>query len=218
MAWKLLPTDYTNAIWTGLKKYILINNDDDTISLQDVTNYTNREQSFFGAKEANRMNEALNTIMSMVENGTDLYEAFQIYFAEQKSLFEASADSTKADFTTYTDGIKADYKAQIERFEDDQELVFKTWFDLIKGQLSTDAAGHIQLELANLDAKTDGFSGKVTTFGEDGSITEVSGDKKIVTTFADDGSIVQKLYVSDVLMMTKNTTFAEDGSITEEVS
>lgn len=37
---------------------------DGTISLQDVTVYTNKEKSFFGAIQANRMNEALNTIMS----------------------------------------------------------------------------------------------------------------------------------------------------------
>ena len=84
MSWTLLPTNYTDAIWSGLKKYILVNNDDGTISLQDVTQYSNKENSFFGAMEANRMNEALNTIMSMVENGTDLYEAFQNYFSNQK--------------------------------------------------------------------------------------------------------------------------------------
>ena len=93
MAWKLLPTNYTDAVWDGLKKYNQISNPDGTISLQDVTVYTHKENSFFGALDANRMNEALNTIMSMVENGTDLYEAFQIYFNGQKELFKGKADS-----------------------------------------------------------------------------------------------------------------------------
>ena len=69
MAWKPLPTDYTDAEWSGLKKYNLINNSDDTISLQDVTIYSNKEKSFFGAKDANRMNEALNHLMSMQNEG-----------------------------------------------------------------------------------------------------------------------------------------------------
>lgn len=106
MSWELLPTDYTDATWNGRKKYQLVNNDDSTVSLEDVTVYTNREKSFFGAKDANRMNEALNTIMSMVENGTDLYEAFQIYFQGQKDAFTKKADQTGAELDTYAQGVR----------------------------------------------------------------------------------------------------------------
>lgn len=54
MAWTLLPTDYTDAVWSGLKKYSQVDNSDGTVSFQDVTVYTNKEKSFFGAKDANR--------------------------------------------------------------------------------------------------------------------------------------------------------------------
>lgn len=108
MSWTLLPTNYTDAVWDGLKKYNQINNSDGTISLQDVTAYTNRENSFFGALDANRMNEALNTIMSMVENGTDLYEAFQIYFAGQKELFQGKADTEYALFVKYLTDLESE--------------------------------------------------------------------------------------------------------------
>ena len=91
MAWTLLPTNYTDAVWDGLKKYSEVNNPDGTVSFQDVTVYTNKEKSFFGAKDANRMNGALNHIMSMLENGTNLYEEFQTYFSEQKTLFRKEA-------------------------------------------------------------------------------------------------------------------------------
>lgn len=155
MAWELLPTDYTDAIWSGLKRYTEITNEDGTVSFQDVTQYSNREKSFFGAKEANRMNQALNTIMSMVENGTNLYTDFQNYFTAQKAAFKATADSTNNDFTSYVAGLKADgdaaiqtiktdYKTQIETFEDTQEKVFNTWFELVKGKLSGDVAGNLQ--------------------------------------------------------------------------
>ncbi|MBR4933568.1 MAG: hypothetical protein IKZ03_03840 [Clostridia bacterium] len=132
MAWTLLPTNYTDAVWNGLKKYQEITNDDGTVSFQDVTTYTNRENSFFGAKDANRMNEALNVLMSMVENGTDLYTAFQNYFAQQKVVFTEKADNTYAEFEDYvadlkTEGdaaintIKKDYREEITEFEEQQE-------------------------------------------------------------------------------------------------
>lgn len=101
MSWTLLPTDYTDAVWSGLRKYSQVDNADGTVSFQDVTVYSGKEKSFFGALDANKMNEALNTIMSMVENGTDLYEAFQIYFADQKELFEGKADDEYALFVKY---------------------------------------------------------------------------------------------------------------------
>ena len=101
MAWSLLPTNYTDAVWSGLKKYSQQSNPDGTVSFQDVTVYSGKETSFFGAKDANRMNEALNTIMSMVENGTNLYEAFQIYFADQKELFKGKSDAEFAEFVKY---------------------------------------------------------------------------------------------------------------------
>lgn len=55
MAWTLLPTNYTDAVWDGLKKYSEVNNPDGTVSFRDVTVYTNKEKSFFGAKDANRI-------------------------------------------------------------------------------------------------------------------------------------------------------------------
>lgn len=164
MAWKLLPVDYTDAVWSGLKKYSQIDNDDGTISLQDVTVYTNKEKSFFGAIQANRMNEALNTIMSMVENGTDLYEAFQNYFALQKQLFEGKETTEYNSFVDYTDNlklqgdeiiatIKTDYRAEMDSYESIQEQVFNAWFQAMKDQLSQDAAGNLQNQCTELDQR-----------------------------------------------------------------
>lgn len=160
MAWSMLPTNYTDAVWSGLKRYSMINNEDGTVSFQDVTVYSNKENSFFGARDANRMNEALNTIMSMLENGTDLYTAFQEYFATQKVLFKNTADATQTDFEEYVAGLKAegdqlietiktDYRDEITAFEATQEEVFNTWFNFIKGQLSEDVAGNLQNQITN---------------------------------------------------------------------
>lgn len=158
MAWERLPVNYTDAVWSGLKRYSMVNNEDGTVSFQDVTVYSHKENSFFGAKDANRMNEALNTIMAMLENGTDLYTAFQDYFATQKTLFEQTATATQTGFEEYVadlkaegdeiiETIKTDYRDEITEFEAAQEQVFNTWFELIKGQLSTDIAGNLQNQI-----------------------------------------------------------------------
>lgn len=153
MAWELLPVDYTDAVWAGLKRYNQINNEDGSVSFQDITAYTGKEKSFFGAKDANRMNEALNTIMNMVENGTDLYTAFQNYFAEQKTLFEQEADSKATEFDNYTDNLEQEYKASMAAFESQQQQIYNAWFQAMKDQLSKDAAGNLQNQCTELDER-----------------------------------------------------------------
>jgi hypothetical protein len=153
MAWELLPVDYTDAVWAGLKRYNQINNEDGSVSFQDITSYTGKEKSFFGAKDANRMNEALNTIMSMVENGTDLYTAFQNYFAEQKTLFEQEADSKATEFDNYTDNLEQEYMASMAAFESQQQQIYNAWFQAMKDQLSKDAAGNLQNQCTELDER-----------------------------------------------------------------
>lgn len=153
MAWELLPVDYTDAVWSGLKRYNTVNNEDGTVSFQDVTVYSGKEKSFFGAKDANRMNEALNTLMSMVENGTDLYTAFQNYFAVQKDLFEEEADSKAKDFDDYIDNLKAEYQASMAQFESQQQQTFNAWFQAMQNQLSQDAAGNLQNQCTELDER-----------------------------------------------------------------
>ena len=153
MAWNLLPVDYTDAVWAGLKRYNQINNEDGSVSFQDITAYTGKEKSFFGAKDANRMNEALNTIMSMVENGTDLYTAFQNYFAEQKTLFEQEADSKATEFDNYTDNLEQEYKVSMAAFESQQQQIYNAWFQAMKDQLSKDAAGNLQNQCTELDER-----------------------------------------------------------------
>ena len=71
MAWERLKTDYKDAVWSGLRKFIPIDNGDGSYSVKDVTQYTVYDESFFGAYDANRINTAVNAIMAALENGTD---------------------------------------------------------------------------------------------------------------------------------------------------
>jgi hypothetical protein len=198
MAWTPLKENYTDAIWAGLKKYNLIENSDDTISLQDVTVYSNKENSFFGAKDANAMNAAINIIMAMLENGTDLYTNFQNYFATQQTLFEETADEKQAGLTAYVANLEAqgdaliqqietDYSAEIQNFEDVQEQIFNVWFASVRGQLDGDVAGQIINRLNAIDERE--FNRYYGMCTKTTSIATVNGNK--VITENDTGELVQ---------------------------
>lgn len=142
MSFKLLPTDYKDISFTGNRKYNKIQNDDGTISFQDVTIYQNRDKAFFGADTANKMNEALNTIMTALEHGTDLYGEFQNFFEKQKGEFRKGADANLDEL-----------KVIMETYQNKQKLIFETWFDLVKKNLSESPVGNLQNEIENI--KTD---------------------------------------------------------------
>lgn len=60
---------------------------------------------------------------------------------------------------------------------------------------------------------------RVTTFNDDGSITETYADGfKVITTFDSSTQITERRYKDDVLYLTKVTTFNIDGSISETLS
>ena len=144
MAWELLRVDYTDASWTGLKKYNQISNHDGTVSFQDVTQYSNLDNSFYGARDANRVNEAINTIMSMIEGNNDLYTAFQNYFNTQKSLFRSRGDASISE-------IENTYRTHMNDYEREQVVAFTTWFNGIKNQLSGNAVGNLQNQVNEVD-------------------------------------------------------------------
>ena len=68
MAWTKLPTDYQDAVWNGNRKYKMITNSDGTVSFEDVTEYSQKENSFFGADEANAMNAGMNELAENMES------------------------------------------------------------------------------------------------------------------------------------------------------
>lgn len=56
-----LRTDYTDAVFTGNRKYRMINNADGTISLEDVTEYSQLDTALVGAVDMNNTNTAVNS-------------------------------------------------------------------------------------------------------------------------------------------------------------
>lgn len=200
MAWELLPTDYTDAVWSGLKKYTQVDNSDGTVSFNDVTTYTGKEKSFFGAIQANRMNEALNYIMSMLENGTDLYEEFLTYFATQKELFKADGSASYEEIVNYFTELKAKgdtafeetetyYENHMTEYEADQTVAFNAWFETIKGKLSEDIAGSLQNQCTELDERLSTL--EYMTLQNDFSAPLTVTDSDTTTFLADDlGNVI----------------------------
>ena len=229
MGWKRLSTDYKDISWSGLKKYTQIDNDDGTISFRDDTRYTNKESSFFGAKDANQINEAVNYIMTKLENGTDLYSTFQEFFNTQRELFIREKDGKVSEINGYISDLKSrgetaltnvesNHKQRMSVYEDTQKNEFNNWFAQMRDHLSSDQAGKLQLQVEDLKVLIDGFDKKDVDISPDGNtISIINGDKKIITNFVSDTKIVKKLYVKDVLKMTKTTTFSDNYTKVREV-
>lgn len=63
-----LKTDYKDDMFAGARKYRRIDNDDNTISLVDMTEYT-QEGDRFGANDLNAITEEVNRLGESVSNG-----------------------------------------------------------------------------------------------------------------------------------------------------
>lgn len=161
MALEPLRTDYVDAVFDGFRKYLQIQNPDGTYSFSDVTKYIVKENAFVGAKDLNAINTAINAIMAALNNGTDLYDVFTRFFETQEELFKENADENIEVFLKYLELLKKDveskcnnlqenYIKEMENFENVQQLLFAQWFEMIKGQLSTDAAGNLQNQINDL--------------------------------------------------------------------
>ena len=87
----------------------------------------------------------------------------------------------------------------------------------VKRQLE-ESKTKIEERLEDFSTKIDGFDKKDVDISPDGNtITVISGDKRIVTEFVSDTQLVKKLYVKNVLKMTKTTTFSDNYTKVREV-
>lgn len=147
MAWETLKTDYTDAIWVGKKRYNQITNSDGTLSFDDVTEYSQQENSFYGADDANSTNEAINYIMKALENDTDLYTDFKTYFENQKTAFSSTGETMMRD-------LQEGYQARIEEYESEQEDTFEEWIASLKAKFDSTDVAKLQSEIEALETSS----------------------------------------------------------------
>lgn len=139
---------------------------------------------------------------------------------------EYDFDQFKVQFDSFLANYSADVAAQYESYviaittyETTAESEFQTWFDKMKGQLSEDAAGKLQLQIDDLKLLVLGLVSKETNFPSDSQIVETYADGMVhETIFNADDSITETFTDSTgVEIGTKVTTFPSETKIIEEV-
>ena len=145
-----------------------------------------------------RMNqEVCGWVTGVVEqlDTTTLFNQFETYFAEFKEFYEEEydtwTDEQKAayiswitnqenDFTGWTDEQKAEYDEWYATHILLWQTEFDTWFENVKGQLSEDAAGAIQVELDEQEARLSNIE-KMLISGKAFAPAEISSGELLAT-------------------------------------
>lgn len=147
-----------------------------------------------------------SSVCGIVTGVIDVIDAGNL-FAQYQAIFTQWMNSTDTDFDEWRDNQEALYTQWYNaiRAQQTQDLEdFDAWFDAIKGQLSEDAAGHLQNEIDDIIAQ--GLSGSIFTitttqtelYGKDVTITGSNITKTgkfsaqgvaIITGFTDVGTI-----------------------------
>lgn len=73
---------------------------------------------------------------------------------EQHQAFTDWVDAQETAFETWS----TEYQEEMESFKQTQQDSFTTWFNAIKGQLSEDAAGRLQLEVDDINSALDSIT------------------------------------------------------------
>lgn len=126
---------------------------------------------------------------------TTLFNQFETYFrefkefyekdyanwtAEQKQAYISWITLQKNDYVNWTAEQKAEYDAWYASHTDLWQNEFTMWFDNIKGQLSEDAAGKIQVELDEHEARLNNLE-KMIISGKAFAPAEISSGELLTT-------------------------------------
>jgi hypothetical protein len=104
---------------------------------------------------------------------TTLFNQFEAYFDEFKQFYEN-------DYANWTAEQKAEYDEWYALHIDLWQNEFTTWFENIKGQLSEDAAGKIQVEIDEHEARLDNIE-KMLISGKAFAPAEISSGELLAT-------------------------------------
>lgn len=148
---------------------------------------------------------------------SDQEDAMDAYIKATQKAYDDFVTAMEGSYKSWTTDKQAEYEKWYSDHTTQWTAEFYYWFENIKEQLSDDVAGRLQAEIDSLDEKIDGYVDRTTTFSDDGkSITQVSGDQKVVTTFVDEFHILQDFYINDVKIKTESITFSTDGKVITE--
>ena len=104
---------------------------------------------------------------------TTLFNQFESYFDEFKQFYEN-------DYANWTDEQKAEYDEWYASHIDLWQNEFTTWFENVKGQLNEDAAGKVQVEIDEHEARLDNIE-KMHISGKAFAPAEISSGELLAT-------------------------------------
>lgn len=182
-------------------------------------------------------NEVCGWVTGLVDqiDTSTLFAQFETYFEEFKEYYESDyanwTDAKKADwlywvsqqendFTDWSEEQMDDFDSWYSSHTTQWQSEFDVWFAEVKGQLSEDVAGQLQLEIDTVNDELVGYSASTTTFSADGkTIEQIYEDgSKSITTFIDKFNILKEWYnVEGVKVKQKRTVFSSDGRTIEQI-
>lgn len=157
MAWDKLPTNYTDAIWTGNRKYKQINNSDGTVSFEDKTEYIQKENSFFGADDANRMNAGMNELAETLDNIESISAAAQLAQSSAAASAENAAAASQSQMAAAASATAAEKSAKEaeETVEDSIEKIVEETLGAMESIANSAVDNKIKDAVPTNGARTD---------------------------------------------------------------
>lgn len=185
--------------------YIYRPADVDIVKQANITNCVGTETPFVtGILETRSIDDLLLSWQADLDD----------FVADQK----AQCESEIANFIVVQEGDflrwKAGYQDSLEQVARDaeqwtqnQEAYFISWFNEMKGLLSTDAAGKLQMQLDNNEIK------RLLVCGLDSGTKTISEDGRTITTTDNNGLTHTKSYNDDFSICVTLLTSSEGGAI-----
>jgi hypothetical protein len=127
---------------------------------------------------------------------TTLFNQFETYFQEfkennqadyeewtetQKQAWLSWVSGQKTDFTDWTDEQKEEYETWYATHIDQWQSDFDTWFENIKGQLGKDAAGNLQNQIDEHEARLNNLEMMLLATGMLFAANEISTGECLIT-------------------------------------
>ena len=145
---EIKQANITNAVGTSSAPYIT-----GILQVQNVDNLVAQWQAQFTDWNSEKQNE-------FVLWATTVQNEFEAWRMNQQNGFDTWKTKEQTDYETWRINEQAKYLAWIERVENEfitwnvtKQAEFEEWFEHIKGQLSEDAAGHLQEQIDNITAE-----------------------------------------------------------------
>lgn len=179
--------------------YIYRPADTDVIRPANITNCVGEETPFVtGILESRSISDLLTRWQADLDD----------FVASEKADMDTFMTIQEEDFLIWKNSYQAELaliKQETEDWTQSQESYFLSWFGEMKGQLSTDAAGNLQVQISKNEIK------RLLVYGLDAGTKTFSADGRTITTVDGAGMTHTKTYNADFSVCTVVLTSSEGG-------